>query len=211
MNDKKYQQQMAEVEKHNQLEKELDAACENILIANNFEESFANVEELTKDSLTILLYENCNDIKTFKLGNNKAECYLFILQKTILHKMPKGAPYSTTDKYYYGLIKTKKHYPRILIRPETIEDKIAEFLNRREIDFSENRKFSSAFYVISDDEIKTKNIFTNLFLNSMLEFKTAHMEFYGNSCFFTHSLKPVSPLEAEKFCKMVVSILDHVI
>ena len=51
-----------------------------------------------------------------------------------------------------GLTTIYKDIGHVLIRPETIGDKLIELVNPVEIDFKEDKEFSAKYYVVSDDE-----------------------------------------------------------
>lgn len=59
-----------------------------------------------------------------------------------------------SEPYFCSVIQCKKKYKRIIIRPETIIDKIAEIFKPIEVDFDTHKVFSKNYYVITNDETK---------------------------------------------------------
>jgi len=48
--------------------------------------------------------------------------------------------------------KLDKAYGRIIIRPETLLDKVSEWFNRLEMDFKYHKKFSAKYYFLAQDK-----------------------------------------------------------
>ena len=54
----------------------------------------------------------------------------------------------------YALAYLKRNLGRVLIRPETLVDKLIELIHPHEIDFKEDKAFSDIFYVVANDHEK---------------------------------------------------------
>jgi len=72
------------------------------------------------------------------------------------------------------------YFGRILIRPETIPDKIAEWFERVEIDFPGNPGFSRRNYFLSDDNYLAKEFATERRLSELEKYRDIFMEINGN-------------------------------
>lgn len=60
-----------------------------------------------------------------------------------------------------GIKMLGKDYGKILIREENYFDKIFEFFNKTEIDFSDDKEFSNRFFVLADHENNAKSFLNN--------------------------------------------------
>ena len=60
----------------------------------------------------------------------------------------------TYDHQTWALAYLKHNFGRVLIRPETLRDKIVELIHPLEIDFAEDKAFSDTFYVVANDHEK---------------------------------------------------------
>jgi len=58
----------------------------------------------------------------------------------------------------WGVSFLKRNCGHILIRPETTLDKIRELLHHAELDFEDDKAFSSRFYVLTNDEGKARTL-----------------------------------------------------
>lgn len=63
----------------------------------------------------------------------------------------------------WGVVKLKKKYSHILIKQETLLDKIHDRLNRIDIDFDDDKAFSKRFMVVSNDEQQARLLMTPFF------------------------------------------------
>ncbi|PCI37610.1 MAG: hypothetical protein COB53_05885 [Elusimicrobia bacterium] len=64
----------------------------------------------------------------------------------------------------------------VLIRPESLGDKISEFFSPTEVDFPEHPEFCSRNYVLSKDHALLKSSATNAFLELLGGFADLHLE-----------------------------------
>jgi hypothetical protein len=65
--------------------------------------------------------------------------------------------------------KTPNNFGRVLIRPETLRDKIVELIHPLEIDFKEDNAFSDTFYVVANDHDKAINGINRNFRNAVMD------------------------------------------
>ena len=107
-----------------------------------------------------------------KIDTGPAICINNSLQSFDLIFIQVGYSYSYARKYSYGLtyeyqtwgvIKLKYDFGHILIKPESLLDKIHELINPMEMDFTDDAEFSKAFYVVTDDEVKARLLLTQSF------------------------------------------------
>ena len=88
------------------------------------------------------------------------------------------------DKYFFGLVSSQKDFGRSLFRPETIADKISEFFNPVEIDIEGEKKFSSKYYIFSNDETQFFEALDSPLLTYLRDEKVIELEFYNKKGLF---------------------------
>ena len=98
-----------------------------------------------------------------------------------------------------GLKKLDKNYGSIIIRPETLEDKLAEFFTKAEIDFKDYPKFSSKYYFLSDDKPLGYSFATNDRLTLIEQQREVYIEIKGDMLIS----KYMRILNAEDFSSML--------
>lgn len=125
-----------------------------------------------------------NSWKIIKEKRNFKLCLIKYEYKYHLVSLFGGRKQIDKSLYFFGAIKLKKSYPRILIRPETMEDKIAELIQPVEIDFKEHKSFSKNYYVLSNEKENIKSFLINDLLNYLSTTKNLSIEFFKNECIF---------------------------
>jgi len=75
----------------------------------------------------------------------------------------------------WGLAYLKKDFGRVMIRPETIADKLMELVHPIELDFKEDKAFSDTFYVLVDDHYKAVNAIDRNFRNAVMDVRETDM------------------------------------
>ncbi len=98
-----------------------------------------------------------------------------------------------------GLKKLDKNYGSIIIRPETLEDKLAEFFTKAEIDFKDYPKFSSKYYFLSDNKPLAYSFATNDRLTLIEQQREVCIEIKGDMLIS----KYMRILNAEDFSSML--------
>jgi hypothetical protein len=59
-----------------------------------------------------------------------------------------------TEFQTWGILDLNKDYGHILIKPETVLDKVHELIHPIELDFDDDPEFSKKFYVLAEDKTK---------------------------------------------------------
>ncbi len=108
--------------------------------------------------------------------------FLVLLNITYTHKDSKIPVHerSHIESEIIGIAYLNKDYGSLLVRPETISDKISELFNRTEIDFDMDKQFSDKCYVRAIDEDKTRVAVTENFLKAFKGFKGLEVEINGH-------------------------------
>jgi hypothetical protein len=131
--------------------------------------------------------------ETVKLVKNHNQYFLSLLNMNYSFKGGK-TPQNSQEECVYeviGLTELRKDYGRVLIRPETIADKIAEIFEHVELDFNTDKEFSRKYYVLSNNESKFRMQVTTPFLNCIAKFDNLEIEING-TILIVRTRKPFS-------------------
>jgi len=79
-----------------------------------------------------------------------------------------------------GIAVLRKDYGRVIIRPETLADKIAELFNSTEVDFADDQAFSSRYYVLAENESLFRFSVSSEFRKAIKKFNEIEIEIIGN-------------------------------
>jgi len=106
---------------------------------------------------------------SFVIKNSRTDCYILFIETG--YAGTPAARISTTHKEYqtWGLAYLKHDFGRVLIRKETLADKIIELVHPVEIDFHEDKAFSDTFYVVANDFNKAYANINRDFRNSVMD------------------------------------------
>jgi hypothetical protein len=94
--------------------------------------------------------------------------------------------YKSEHLYFWGYLQLKESYGRVLIRPETLKDKIEEFFEPVELDFKQNTAFSKKYFVIAANkkDFKQKVDDKPQLLEVLYNHPNTYLEFNNNACLF---------------------------
>lgn len=107
---------------------------------------------------------------SFVIKNSRTDCYVLFIELDYATVSTSREGSSHHKEYQTWALAYLKHdYGRVLIRRETLADKIIELVHPIEIDFPEDKAFSDTFYVIAND-------FNKAFANINRDFRNAVMD-----------------------------------
>jgi hypothetical protein len=106
---------------------------------------------LLKDYSKISIRENIE----FALHDFK--CYLYVFNVEYIWIGARGARHTELENQFYGVVNLNKDFGHVLIRKESITDKISELFTPMEVDFETDSEFSRQFYVVAEDKDKAKS------------------------------------------------------
>lgn len=112
---------------------------------------------------------NLGQSYVIKQANN--DCYMLFIQA---HFKSKDAHGLITDHYEYqtwALAYLKHDFGRVMIRPETLADKLIELIHPIELDFKEDKAFSDTFYVLINDHQKAIEGIDRNFRNAVMDIR----------------------------------------
>lgn len=158
------------------------------------------------------LFRNYSELRllgSFVIKNSRTDCYILFLE----------VAYTTSGKFKdahpveyqtWALSYLKHDFGRVLIRKETLKDKIVELVHPVEIDFPEDKAFSDTFFVVAND-------FNKAFANINRDFRNAVMDIRQDEFLIEiadHTLiigdkKPVFPGRAIHLADFVTRLCDN--
>ena len=104
-------------------------------------------------------------------NGNSSYLLLLNLQTTIKGTRIPQNESTISDYELIGLAVLKKKYGRVLIKPETLEDKINDLFSHVDIDFDFDKEFSKKYYVIATNESLFRNNISTQFIETIREVK----------------------------------------
>ncbi len=115
------------------------------------------------------VFKHCFDVNirysyVIKQDNNSS--YILFVET---HSNDKAGATNNFDCQTWALAYLKHNFGRVLIRPETLRDKIVELIHPLEIDFKEDKAFSDTFYVVANDHDKAINGINRNFRNAVMD------------------------------------------
>jgi hypothetical protein len=171
----------------------------NYVLCNEKLDEFKNTLidfELLKGS------DNIDLLNVYKLKSSAQNVYLINTNAFYSWFGTKGGKHTRNDFCLIGYFETKNLLEHILIRPETIGDKVADFFTKAEIDFDSNPKFSRKYYMLSDNKELTKKNISSSFLSVIEDQDDLHVEINNNKAIATF-LTNMSIEETEKIADFI--------
>jgi hypothetical protein len=160
----------------------LNSFLNNCQLRELNEPEVANIENIILQFDSLSNYSQVVLSEAIELKKNQQISFLLLLSITFSYKSTKSPQNETRFSEYelIGIAKLKKDYGRVLIRPETIEDKINNMFLSTDIDFEYNKSFNKKYYVVANDETKARKCISNSFLEIVRGFGGLEIELDGN-------------------------------
>lgn len=114
-------------------------------------------------------YNSVNLRGSFVIKNARTDCYILFIEKYRLVTGVKSGTHEYREFQVWALAYLKHDFGRMLIRRETLADKIIELVHPVEIDFAEDKVFSDTFYVLANDYNKAVSGITREFRNAVMD------------------------------------------
>ena len=161
---------------------QLNSILANCQFRELSEPEVANIENIILHFDSLSNYSQVILSEAIEIKKNQQLSFLLLLSMTFVYKSTKSPQIETRFSEYelIGIATLKKDYGRVLIRPETIEDKINNLFLSTDIDFDFNKGFSKKYYVVANDEIKVRKCISNSFLETVRGFSGLEIEIDGN-------------------------------
>ena len=130
-----------------------------------------NIDFHLDDFEALKLYNNTLLRGSFLIKGAKTDCYiLFVENNQFAGGGKKGNVYHKIQQAW-SIAYVKQDFGRVLIRRETLTDKIIELVHPVEIDFAEDKPFSDTFYVLANDVGKATAAINRNFRNAVMDIR----------------------------------------
>lgn len=153
---------------------------------------------------------NVNIRGSYVLKNALSDCYMLFVE---IHNVVKGGSARSSslyDSYQYqswALAYLKKDFGRVLIRPETLIDKIIELVHPVELDFDDDKAFSDTFYVLTNDRQKAGSAMDRKFRNVVMDVRETDLVIeIINHTLIIGNHKSISPENAVHQAEFIIRI-----
>jgi len=145
---------------------------------------------------------------SFVIKDTRTDCYVLFIERSFRH-LPQngGGEYRSYQYETWALAYLKHDFGRVLIRKETLADKIIELVHPVEIDFPEDKAFSDTFYVVANDHLKVVANMNRDFRNSVMDVR--HDDFIieiSDHTLIIGDRKPVFPGRALHMAEFVARL-----
>ena len=172
-------------------------------------EPTGNIDFNLKQFEILKRYLNFDLRGSFVIKHINCDSYILFIA-TQVKNIGKGFIAGETDGQTWGLAYLKRDFGRVLIRRETLTDKILELIHPVELDFEEDKAFSDTFYVLVNDRDKARSAFDRNFRNAVMDIRhedfvieiVEHTLIIGNQ----QSISPEKALQIAEFVARVASI-----
>ena len=149
---------------------------------------------------------------SFTIKSGRSDCYLLFVETSKLAKRGTRLPETVNVIEYqvWALAFTKKDFGRVLIRPETLVDKIIELVHPVELDFDEDKAFSDTYYVLVNDRWKADVAMDRNFRNVAMDVRHEDIviEVIDHTLIIGYG-KAVSPETAMNLADFVVRLCNN--
>jgi len=117
-------------------------------------------------------FRNCHDVNVRGSYVIKRDCGdSYILFVEVHFKIGDRHISHHQEHQVWGLTYLKNNFGGVMIRRETLTDKILELIHPHELDFDEDKPFSDTFYVLVDDFKKANSCMTRGFRNAVMDIR----------------------------------------
>ncbi len=102
---------------------------------------------------------------------NGNDCYVLFVEKHYKSIGAKGGVFESEDFQTWVVVYLKNDFDRVLIRRETLTDKLIELIHPVELDFEDDKAFSDTFYVLVNDRNKALRGIDRSFRNAVMDLR----------------------------------------
>lgn len=159
------------------------------------------------------IFKNYSDVSvsgSYAVKNKNNDSYILFTGA-----MPKHADHGktvTAEQHVWALAYLKHDFGRVLIRRETLVDKIKELIHPVELDFAEDKAFSDTFYMLVSDRQKAiagtdrnfRNVIMDIRLDDFVIEIVEHTLIIGN----THAISAEKVIHLAEFLSRLCTTCD---
>ena len=150
---------------------------------------------------------------SYVIKSARTDCYMLFVE---VHDLQKTGGRMTTglqDVFEYqtwALAYLKKDFGRVMIRPETLVDKLIELVHPVELDFEDDKAFSDTFYVLVNDRWKADIGMDRNFRNVVMDMRHEDVliEIIDHTLIIGHN-RPVSPEASVQLAEFVTRLCSN--
>jgi hypothetical protein len=147
---------------------------------------------------------------SFVIKRAKNDCYILFVEVRYKTMGGKSGYAHHQDYQTWAISYLKQDFGRVLIRRETLTDKIAELVHPVEIDFAEDKAFSDTFYVLANDHQKAVIGINRNFRNAVMDIRSdnfvieinEHSLLIGNR----NTLSPEKSMHLAEFIERIANL-----
>jgi hypothetical protein len=152
-------------------------------------------------------YKELNLRESYAIKHYDNDGYVLFIEACYNAATPKRGIKHCREYQTWGLAYLKKDFGRVMIRLETLADKLIELIHPVELDFDEDKAFSDTFYVLVNDHQKAVASMDRNFRNVVMDVRADDfvIEIINHTVIIgTH--KPVSPENTLHMAEFVARI-----
>ncbi|UKN01979.1 hypothetical protein K6119_00425 [Paracrocinitomix mangrovi] len=153
---------------------------------------------------------NCRVYRNFCFKNGNRQTF-YLLEVVAAHRTSKFTVYSiqpSTEEYRiypFVVFKTSLTIGHVIVRPETISDKITELIKPVEVDFKNHKSFSFKYFVSAADKDLVTSNFPFELMDYLNKQRNISLEFKDGLCLMRHS-KAINIKDGVELCKIASDI-----
>jgi hypothetical protein len=128
-----------------------------------------NIDFHLGDFEAFRLYKDIVLRGSFVIKGAKTDCYILFVEANYFSGSSRTGDSYTKVQQAWAIAYVKQDFGRVLIRRETLTDKIIELVHPVEIDFADDKPFSDTFYVLANDSSKAITAINRNFRNAVMD------------------------------------------
>ncbi len=160
-----------------------------------------------KNFETFKHYDEVHVRNSFVIKQGQSDCYILFVEVFYKSRGGRSGLSDCHEFHTWALAYLKKDFGRVMIRPETLADKLLELIHPIELDFAEDKAFSDTFYVLVSDHQKAVATIDRNFRNAVMDVREKdfvievvnHTAIIGNC-------KNIAPEDAVNLAEFVVRV-----
>jgi hypothetical protein len=191
---------------------ELKRFEETYLVLNNrfHIQQTGHIDFHLEDFEIVRQYLAINVRNSFVIRHTGNDCYMLFIDTQFKPVPNKVANTGHNEHQVWALAYLKHDFGRVMIRPETLADKLIELIHPIELDFKEDKAFSDTFYVLIDDHQKAVTGINRNFRNAVMDIRENDFVIeIVNHTLVISDRKPLSPEKALYMAEFVSRICEN--
>ena len=169
-----------------------------------------NIDFHLPDFEVFRTYQDVDIRGSYAIKQRANDCYMLFVETHATVAPVKGRMSDYNEYQTWALAYLKKDFGRVMIRPETLADKILELIHPIELDFDDDKAFSDTFYVLVNDRWKADTAMDRNFRNVVMDMRHEDIviEIIDHTLIIGYR-RPVSPERSAQLTEFVVRICSN--